>query len=84
MNVEPASIDDLSRIVDWACAHSKELQREGIRMDTAAASRQFVACYEQAGFIVVGRHVIGADPTLPTHCHGTEVALFEMACPTMS
>lgn len=71
----------LRSVIEWACAHSKELQREGIRMDTAAASSQLVAYYEQAGFVVVGRHVIGPDPTLPTHYHGTEVALFEMACP---
>jgi hypothetical protein len=69
-------------VVEWACAHSRELQREGIRLDTAAASSQLVAVYEQAGFVVVGRHVIGPDPTLPTHYHGTEVALFEMTCPT--
>jgi hypothetical protein len=72
----------LKCVVDWACAHSRELRREGIRMDTAAASSQLVAYYEQAGFVVVGRHVIGPDPTLPTHYHGTEVALFEMTCPT--
>ena len=72
----------LHSVVDWACAHSRELKREGIRMDTAAASSQLVAYYEQAGFVVVGRHVIGPDPTLPTHYHGTEVALFEMTCPT--
>lgn len=68
-------------IVDWACAHAASLQREGIRMDTAAASSRLVAYYEQAGFAVVGRHVIGPDPTLPAHYHGTEIALFEMACP---
>lgn len=72
----------LQSVIDWACAHSKSLQREGIRMDTAAASHQLVAYYEQAGFVVVGRHVIGPDPTLPAHYHGTEVALFEMTCPT--
>ena len=72
----------LHSVVDWACACSRELQREGIRMDTAAASSQLVAYYEQAGFVVVGRHVIGPDPALPTHYHGTEVALFEMTCPT--
>lgn len=74
----------LHSVVDWTCTHSRELQREGIRMDTAAASSQLVAYYEQAGFVVVGRHVIGEDPTLPTHYHGTEVALFEMTCPTSS
>ena len=74
----------LRSVVDWACAHSRELQREGIRMDTAAASRQLIAYYEQAGFVVVGRYVIGPDPILPTHYHGTEVALFEMTCPTIA
>ncbi len=69
----------LHYVVDWACAHSRELQREGIRMDTAAASSQLVAYYEKAGFVVVGRNVIKPDPTLPTHYHGTEVALFEMS-----
>ncbi len=72
----------LQSVVGWACAHSRELQREGIRMDTAAASSHLVAYYEQAGFVVVSRHVIGPDPTLPSHYHGTEVALFEMTCPT--
>lgn len=71
----------LRSVIEWACAHSRELQREGIRLDTAAASSQLVAYYEQAGLVVVGRHIIGPDPTLPTHYHGTEVALFEMACP---
>lgn len=71
----------LPAVIEWACAHSRDLQREGIRLDTAAASSQLVAYYEQAGLVVVGRHVIGPDPTLPTHYHGTEVALFEMACP---
>ena len=77
-----ASCGLLPCVVDWACAYSRELQREGIRMDTAAASSQLVAYYEQAGFVVVGRHVIEPDPALPTHYHGTEVALFEMNCPT--
>jgi ribosomal protein S18 acetylase RimI-like enzyme len=72
----------LQSVIDWACAHSGELQREGVRMDTAAASSQLVEYYERAGFVIVGRHLIGPDPTLPAHYHGTEVALFEMACPT--
>jgi hypothetical protein len=72
----------LDSVVAWACAHSRELECEGIRMDTAAASSQLVAYYERAGFVVVGRQVIGPDPTLPSHYHGTEVALFEMTCPT--
>jgi hypothetical protein len=71
----------LPSVVDWACAHGRELQREGIRMDTAAESSQLVAYYEQAGFVVVGRQVIGPDPALPAHYHGTEVALFEMTFP---
>lgn len=72
----------LGAIVDWACVHSRELQREGVRMDTAAASSQLVEYYERAGFVIVGRHLIGPDPTLPAHYHGTEVALLEMACQT--
>jgi hypothetical protein len=32
----------LQSVVDWACAHSRELQREGGRMDTAAASSQLL------------------------------------------
>jgi hypothetical protein len=72
----------LQPVVDWACAHSRELQREGVRMDTAAASSQLVDYYERAGFVIVGRHLIGRDPTLPAHYHGTEVALLEMTCPT--
>ncbi len=71
----------LQVVVDWACAHCRELRREGIRMDTAAASSQLVAYYERAGFVVVGRRVIGDDPTLPAHYYGTEIALFEMPCP---
>jgi hypothetical protein len=67
-------------VVEWACAHCRELKREGIRMDTAAASGQLVAYYERAGFVVVGREVIGPDPGLPAHYHGTEVALLEMSC----
>jgi hypothetical protein len=74
----------LRSVIDWACTHSRALQREGIRMDTAAASGQLVAYYEQAGFAVVGRHVIGPDPMLPSHYHGTEVALFEMTCPPIA
>ena len=69
-------------VIDWACTHSRELKREGIRMDTAANSSRLVSYYEQAGFVVVGRHVIGPDPALPVHYHGTEVALFEMSCQT--
>ena len=72
----------LDAVLDWACAHARELRCEGIRMDTAAASSHLVAYYERAGFAVVGRHVIGPDPSLPTHYHGTEVALLEMACPS--
>lgn len=67
----------LPAVVDWACAHGWELHREGIRMDTAARSSRLVAYYEQAGFVVVGRQVIGPDPALPAHYHGTEVALLE-------
>ena len=69
----------LSCIVGWACAHSRELRREGIRMDTAAESRQLVEYYEQTGFVVVDRRVI-ADPSLPAHYDGREVALLEMTC----
>ena len=78
----PASRGLLHRVVDWARSHSRQLQREGIRMDMAAASSQLVAYYERAGFVVVGRHVIGPDPDLPAHYHGTEVVLLEMNCST--
>ncbi len=70
----------LTCILDWACERCLMLGREGIRMDTAAASSQLIAYYEQAGFNVIGQRVIEPEPTLPSHYFGTEVALLEMKC----
>lgn len=67
-------------VVAWACAHSRDVQREGIRMDTAADSRRLVAYYEQTGFAVVGRRTLGQDPALPNYYYGAEVVLLEMPC----
>lgn len=72
----------LACIVEWARARCRELGREGIRMDTAAASRQLVAYYERAGFVLVDRRAIAPDPALPAHYDGREVALLEMTCTT--
>lgn len=69
-------------ILEWACAHSRALRREGIRMDTAARSSQLVAYCERAGFVLVGRRMLGPDPALPAHYDGCEVDLLEMTCGT--
>ncbi len=70
----------LNTVVGWARNHASALKREGVRMDTAAASLRLISYYERAGFALVGRHVIGPDTSLPAHYHGTEIALLEMAC----
>ncbi|MEM6769648.1 MAG: GNAT family N-acetyltransferase [Bacteroidota bacterium] len=74
----------LPAVLEWACRYASKRRRHGLRMDTAAASAKLVGYYERVGFRKVGTQIIGADPLLPSHYHGTEVVLLEMTCATNS
>lgn len=70
----------LAAVLGWAQAHCRALGRAGLRMDTWAGNAALLAHYERAGFGLVGRRRFGADPRLPAHYHGIEVALLERPC----
>ncbi len=64
-------------VLEWARAHARELGRVGLRLDTWASNAALIGYYERQGFRVVDRRRIAADPRLPEHYHGTELALLE-------
>jgi ribosomal protein S18 acetylase RimI-like enzyme len=64
-------------VLAWARTRCRELGRSGVRMDTWASNATLIAYYERLGFRLVGRRRIAADPRLPAHYHGTELALLE-------
>ena len=71
----------LGAVLAWARAECRSLGREGLRMDTWASNAALIAYYERAGFTFVGRRRTPADPRLPAHYHGTELALLEQTLP---
>jgi ribosomal protein S18 acetylase RimI-like enzyme len=67
----------LDAVLAWGRARCRALGRAGVRMDTWASNEALIAYYERAGFRLVGRRRLPADPRLPPHYHGIEVALLE-------
>lgn len=67
-----------SAVVAWALDECRARGREGVRMDTWASNAGLLAYYGRFGFRLVGHRRIGADPRLPAHYHGIELALLEL------
>ena len=67
-------------VVAWARAQCRALGRAGLRMDTWASNAALITYYQRLGFSLVGRRRIAADPRLPAHYHGIELALLELPC----
>jgi ribosomal protein S18 acetylase RimI-like enzyme len=67
----------IDTVLQWARARCRTLGREGLRMDTWASNAPLIAYYQRLGFALVGRRRIEADPRLPAHYHGIELALLE-------
>ncbi len=67
----------LDAVLHWARARCRTLERAGLRMDTWASNSALITYYARHGFELVGRHRLAADPRLPEHYHGLEVALLE-------
>ena len=72
----------MEAVLDWARARCRAMGRAGLRMDTWASNGALIAYYERRGFRLIGRRRLAADPALPTHYHGIEVALLEEPCGT--
>ena len=70
----------LDAVLTWARARCRALGRAGLRMDTWASNAALITYYGRQGFQLVGRRRIAADPRLPAHYHGIEVALLEEPC----
>jgi ribosomal protein S18 acetylase RimI-like enzyme len=70
----------IEAVLTWARARCLALGRTGLRMDTWASNAPLIAYYQRLGFDLVGRRRIAADPRLPPHYHGTELALLEQQC----
>jgi ribosomal protein S18 acetylase RimI-like enzyme len=70
----------LDAVLAWARGQCRALGRAGLRMDTWASNAPLVAYYQRRGFHLVGRRRLAADPRLPAHYHGLEVALLESPC----
>lgn len=64
-------------VVSWALAECRALGRDGLRMDTWASNQALIGHYGRYGFRLVGQRRIPADPRLPAHYHGIELALLE-------
>ena len=67
----------LDTVLSWARAHCRVLGRDRLRMDTWASNSALIAYYERHGFRLVQRRRLDADPRLPAHYHGLELALLE-------
>lgn len=67
----------IDAVLAWAGARCEALGRAGLRMDTWASNVALVAYYRRLGFRLVDRRRIAADPRLPAHYHGIELALLE-------
>ena len=70
----------LDAVLDWARARCRALGRAGLRMDTWSSNSALIAYYQRRGFHLVARRRLAADPRLPAHYHGIEVALLEEPC----
>jgi ribosomal protein S18 acetylase RimI-like enzyme len=70
----------MDAVLDWARARCRATGRAGLRMDTWASNGALIAYYERRGFRLVGSRHLAADPRLPAHYHGIEVALLEEPC----
>ena len=69
-------------VMTWSREHARTLGREGLRLDTWAASAPLVSLYQRYGFSLLGTRVIAPDPRLSPHYHGLELALMELAFDT--
>ena len=69
MRIEPATLSDLPAI-RAVYADAREIQRE----------QGAILFYERQGFHFVGLRRIGAEPRLPPHYQGIELALLEAPC----
>lgn len=67
----------LDKVLAWARDECRSLGREGLRIDTWASNGALIAYYESKGFTLVGHRRTPADPRLPAHYHGTELALLQ-------
>lgn len=67
-------------VLVWARVTCHSLGRAGLRMDTWASNTPLIGYYQRLGFALVGRRRIAADPRLPVHYHGIELALLEQPC----
>ena len=67
----------MDAILRWATAECARRECAGLRMDTWSSNAALIAYYQQLGFSLVGRRRLGADPRLPAHYHGVELALLE-------
>lgn len=70
----------LDAVLAWARNQCRTLGRAGLRMDTWASNAALIAYYQRHGFRLVARRRLAADPRLPTHYHGIELALLEEPC----
>ena len=73
----------LDAVLTWARGECRALGRDGLRMDTWASNTALIAYYERQGFQLIGRRRLAADPRLPAHYHGIELALLEASCPPL-
>jgi ribosomal protein S18 acetylase RimI-like enzyme len=67
----------LDAVLGWAHAQCRTRGCAGLRMDTWASNEALIAYYQRRGFRLVGRRRIEADPRLPPHYYGIELALLE-------
>jgi len=70
----------IDAVLAWARGRCRALGRAGLRMDTWASNGALIAYYQRLGFSLVGQRRIAADPRLPAHYHGIELALLEQPC----
>ena len=67
----------MDAVLAWATIECKRRGLAGLRMDTWAGNAPLIAYYERLGFRIVCLRRLGADPRLPAHYHGIELALLE-------
>lgn len=68
----------MESVVTWALVQCDKMGREGLRVDTWAENPAIIAYYEMMGFELIGTRRMTADPRLPIHYHGLELALLEL------
>lgn len=67
----------MDAVLTWATIEGKRRGLNGLRMDTWASNASLIAYYRRLGFRFVCFRRLGADPRLPAHYHGIELALLE-------